>query len=269
MNDSNRGRDVLMGTASPGLRRRLMAGLVAASVVALAGVAPAEQAWVRRAKVLFDNDEYGKVIELAEPHRKQTVGVMFLAFSHLQEYVFNGTKYDKEMFKSFKLQLEKRLTSKDIDDLIYFVDRNDKPEVVKEARRLSKVTFKNIKQVDEVPKLVKVLSSTDEGTRELALSSIKEIIERRRKYVDKGGTLRATDIQVMGSSKLIVPLLDRIEEKNAARTLVMVEEPVLEYLPRYDGQAYVKLDVDINKKITKRKQKYPESNWYSAVGKTR
>lgn len=247
------------------------ASLVAVSLSLLllsAGAAHA-QAWVSKAKRLFENDEYEQVIEIAEPHRKQTIGAMFLAFSHLQEYIFNGTKYDQEMFKSFKLQLEKKLTANDIDDLIYFVNQNDKPEVVKEARRLSGVAFKNIKQIEDVPKLVKFLDSTDEGSRKLALKTIKNIIQPKRKYVDKGGTLRAKDIKVMGSGKLIVPLLKRIEQKDAFRTLVMIEEPVLPYLSKYDGPEYTKLDVDINKAIAKRRQKYPDSNWYSAVGKQR
>lgn len=250
-------------------RRWVGAGVATLLVAGLAGMAHAEAAWIVKAKKLFDNDEYQQVIELAEPHRKENIGAMFLAFSHLQENIFNGTKYDKEMFKQFKLQLEAKTTADDIDDLLYFVNRNDKPEVVKEARRLASVTFKNIKQIEDVPKLVKFLGSTDEDARRLALSSIKRIIQPKRKYVDKGGTLRAKDIHVMGSSKLIVPLLDRVEEKDAYRTLVMIEEPVLPYLAKYDGPTYSKLDVDINKAISKRKDKFPDSNWYSAVGKVR
>jgi hypothetical protein len=261
--------DHVRTTARNRIQARIVAALCAAALLTVAGAAHAQQAWVSRAKVLFENDEYEQVIEIAEPHRKQTIGAMFLAFSHLQEFIFNGTKYDKEMFKSFKLQLEKKLTANDIDDLIYFVDRNDKPEVVKEARRLSGVAFKNIKQIEDVPKLVKFLGSTDEGSRKLALSSIKRIIQPKRKYVEKGGTLRAKDIKVMGSSKLIVPLLDRIELKDAFKTLVMIEEPVLKFLSKYEGPEITKLDVAINKAIAKRKQKYPDSNWYSAVGKER
>jgi len=248
-----------------------LAALAAGALViaGVAGAAGADAAWVSKAKKLFENDEYQQVIEIAEPHRKENIGAMFLAFSHLQENIFNGTKYDKEMFKQFKLQLEAKTTADDIDDLLYFVNRNDKPEVVKEARRLSGVAFKNIKQIEDVPKLVKFLGSTDEEARKLALSSIYRIIEPKRKYVEKGGTLRGKDIQVMGSSKLIVPLLDRVEVKEAYRTLVMIEEPVLQHLGKYDGPQYSKLDVDINKAIGKRKQKFPESNWYSAVGKKR
>jgi len=236
---------------------------------ALASPVMAASAWVKKAKKLFENDEYTEVIELAEPHRKENLGAMFLAFSHLQEFIFNGTKYDKEKFKNYKLYLEAKLTAGDIDDLLYFVNLGDKPEVVRESRRLSASTFKNIQQIEDVPKLVKFLGSNDEQSRKLALSSIKRIIELKRKYVEKGGTLREKDVKIMGSSRLITPLLEQVPEKDAARTLILIEEPVLKYIGKYIGPDYVKLDEQINKAMAKRVSKYPDSNWYSAVGKVR
>lgn len=254
-------------------RRRALTLTAVAALLASTGLASVAQAqdagWVRKAKQLFENDEYKQVIELAEPQRKTNLGAMFLTFSHLQEFIFNGTKFDKEMSKQFKLQLEAKMTADDIDDLLYFVNLNDKPEVVKEARRLSGVAFKNISQIEDVPKLVTFLSSSDPGARKLALSSIKRIIEPKRKYVSKAGTLRPVDVSVMGSQRLIVPLLDRVDESDAFRTLVLIEEPVLPHLAKYEGPLYGKLDVEINKAIQERKKKFPESNWYSAVGKTR
>jgi hypothetical protein len=249
--------------------RRLSWVLVGSILLSGVAVAQSEKAWVQKARTLFENDEYQAVIELVEPYRKDTVGAMFLTFSYLQESIFNGTRYDKEMYKQFKLQVEAKITADQIPDLLYFVDLADKPEVVKEARRLSAAAFKNISQIEDVPKLVTFLSSGDEGARKLALSSIKRIIEPKRDYVEKGGTLRAKDIQVMGSPRLIVPLLDRLSEKDAFRTLVLIEEPVLTHLPRYEGPNYTELDVEINKAIAERREKYPQSNWYSAVGKTR
>ena len=255
------------------LRRRAMALVAAVALLGslgLVGTAQAQDAgWVRQAKQLFENDEYKQVIEIAEPHRKENIGAMFLTFSHLQEFIFNGTKFDKEMAKQFKLQLEAKMTADDIDDLLYFVNLNDKPEVVKEARRLSGVAFKNISQIEDVPKLVTFLGSSDPGARKLALSSIKRIVEPKRKYVNQAGTLRPVDVSVMGSQKLIVPLLDRVDESDAYRTLVMIEEPVLQHLAKYEGPLYGKLDIEINKAIQQRKKKFPESNWYSAVGKSR
>jgi len=235
----------------------------------MASPAMAAPSWVKKAKKLFENDEYTDVIELVEAHRKDNLAAMFLAFSHLQEFIFNGTRYDKEKFKNYKLYLEAKLTADDIDDLLYFVNLDDKPEVVREARRLSSSTFKNIKQIEDVPKLVKFLKASDEESRRLALSSIKRIIELKRKYVAKGGTLREKDVKVMGSPRLITPLLEQIEEKEARRTLVMLEEPVLKYIGKYMGPRYIDVEESINKAMAKRVSKYPDSNWYSAVGKVR
>ena len=102
MGDSKRG-DSMKTTIRNHLGGRLLAALTLVSLLALAGAANAQDAWVRKAKSLFENDEYKQVIELAEPHRKTNIGAMFLTFSHLQEFIFNGTKYDKEMSKQFKL----------------------------------------------------------------------------------------------------------------------------------------------------------------------
>jgi hypothetical protein len=251
--------------------RHIAIFLIALAAVGLStSAALAASAWETKAKKLFENDEYTDVIELAEPHRKDNLGAMFLAFSHLQEFIFNGTKYDKEKFKNYKLYLEAKLTAVDIDDLLYFVNLDDKPEVVREARRLSSSTFKNIKQIEDVPKLVKFLKSNDEESRKLALSSIKRIVELKRKYVDKGGTLRDKDVKIMGSSRLIIPLLEQAaDEKDARRTLVLIEEPVLKYIGKYVGPQYVDIEESITKAMTKRVSKYPDSNWYSAVGKVR
>ena len=76
---------------------------------AVTSLAFGAEAWVSKAKRQFENDEYTTVIEIAEPHRKKNIGAMFLAFSHLQEYIFNGTKYDSEKFKNYKHYLEAKL----------------------------------------------------------------------------------------------------------------------------------------------------------------
>jgi hypothetical protein len=242
----------------------LMAWVLLFSFVATTAFAQA--AWVKKAKKLFEEDEYAACIEVAENHDDENIGTMFLAFSYLQEGLLNNSKAEKERFKTYKKQLVNRVSADDVADLLYFVNLNDKPEVVSEARKLSKQAFKNITQIEEVPKLVTFLSASDEDSRKLALSSIKRILEPKRKYVSKGGTLRKKDIRVMGSKRLIIPLLERVDAKDAQKSLILIEEPVLEYTGTYSGEAVTKLEEKINKAITKRKEKYPESNWYSAVG---
>jgi len=242
-----------------------MAWVLLFSVFATTAFA-AQAGWIQKAKKLFEDDEYDACIEVAENHDDENIGTMFLAFSYLQEGLLNNSKAEKERFKTYKKQLVNRVSADDVADLLYFVNLNDKPEVVAEARKLSKQAFKNITQIEEVPKLVTFLSASDEDSRKLALSSIKRILEPKRKYVSKGGTLRKKDIRVMGSKRLIIPLLERVDAKDAQKSLILIEEPVLEYTGTYSGEAVTKLEEKINKSITKRKEKYPESNWYSAVG---
>ena len=227
------------------------------------------QPWLANAKKLFENDEYKKVIEATENYKKENLALMFLAFSHLQENVFNQTKYDEEKFKAYKIMLEAKLNVNDISNLLYFVNLSDKPRVVKESRNLAKKTFESIKAVEDVPKLITFLNATDKEARKYALTAIKKILEPKRSYVNEGGTMRAQDIQVMGSKELITSLLENIVEGDARKSLELIEEPVLQYSPTYAGIETTKLETTINSDIGKRKKKFPDSNWYSATGKKR
>lgn len=225
--------------------------------------------WEPKAKKLFEDDEYEKCIEITEAYKKDNQATMFLAFSHLQENVFNGAKYDKEKFKAYTTRLEAKLGIDDMSDLLYFVKLDDKPYVVKEARSLAKVVFKNINDIDDVPKLVSFLNVKDEDTRKLALASIQRILKPKRDYVKKGGTLRSKDIKIMGSESLIVALLEQVELSKAKASLQLIEEPVLKHTGNFSSVVVSKLETSINSKIAARQKKYPKSNWYSAVGKER
>ena len=93
------------------------------------------QGWITTGKRLFENDEYQKCITLAEKHKKNHLAIMLLAFSHLQENIFNNTKYDQEKYKGYRNMLEAKLGTKDVHNLLYFINLNDKPKVVEEARK--------------------------------------------------------------------------------------------------------------------------------------
>jgi hypothetical protein len=238
-------------------------------VVLLSALSTQAFAWQSKAKKLFEDDEYEACIELTEKYKKNNQANMFLAFSHLQENVFNKTKYDKEKFKAYNMRLEAKLGINDIDELLYFVGLSDKPYVVKEARSLAKKVFKNISDIDDVPKLVSFLKVEDEDTRKLALSSIKRILKPKRDYVKKGGTLREKDYDVMRSKTLIKALVGQLPLGDAKSALVLVEEPALPYLSEAASVESAALEAKINKAIASRQKKYPESNWHSAVGKKR
>ncbi len=234
----------------------------------IAGSASA-QSWVANAKKLFENDEYQKVISQMENIKKDNLATMFLAFSHLQEYVFNKTKFDQEKFKAYKIMLEAKLNANDIDNFLYFVNLSDKPMVVKEARHFTKKAFDSIRQIEDVPKLITFLNSSDKESRKLAMAAISKILASKRKYVKDGGTLRSKDVETMGSKQLITALLENIQESEAKTSLELIEEPVLQFLDQFESVETAKLETQINKDIASRKKKYPDSNWYSATGKTR
>jgi len=229
-------------------------------------------AWENDAKTLFGKDEYQKVIDIATEHKKNTenrIGLMLLAFSHLQLYEFNGTKSDKKSFKNYMDLLEDYVNANHLDDIKYFVAQTDKPEVVDEARGLLKKAFKNISHIEEAPLILDFLTADDEKTRKLAASALENMISVKRKYVLKGGTLREKDIVIMQDEKLIRALLENIKISDALNALKYIEQPVLQYLADYEGKKITKLEEKINKAIAKREKKYPNSNWYSATGKVR
>lgn len=229
-------------------------------------------AWEKNAKSLFDKDEYHQVIDIAGDHKKDKkskMGLMMLAFSHLQLYEFNGTKSDKKSFNNYMELLEDYVNADHLEDIKFFISQTDKPEVVKESRNLLKRAFKNISRIEQAPLVVDFLKSEDEKTRKLASAAIKSMMVIKRKYVQKGGTLRDKDITIMKDEKLIRALLENVKDSNASKALEQIEEPVLSYISDYEGKKVISLEKKINKAIAKRTKKYPDSNWYSATGDTR
>jgi len=85
---------------------------------------------------------------------------------------------------------------------------SDHPCVVEDARNLAEKGFKNINDIDDVPKLFSFLKVDDEDTGKLAVSSIQRILKPKRAYVSKGGTLREKDIAVMNSKAVIIALIE-------------------------------------------------------------
>lgn len=229
-------------------------------------------AWESGAKKLFEDDEYEQVIDIAKDHKKSKeskLGLMFLTFSHLQKYELNNTKSDKTQYKNYLEVLEDKVTVTSLDNIQYFIELSDKPEVVKVAQKVLKQAFKNINEAKYISKLVGFVKSDNKKTRKLALKTINRLMKPKRKYVLKGGTLRDEDILPMQDEALIRALLDQAKDSKARDILVMIERPVLAYIADYEGKAIAKIQKKILKAIAKREKKYPDSSWYSATGKVK
>ncbi len=223
-------------------------------------------AWQDDAKRYFELDEYQKCIDIAKPHQNENLGLMLLTFSHLQRYSFNDTKADKKQFKSLLSLLKDKVDAGDLDDIHYFIGQRTRPYVVKHANKLLKEAFGNISDISMLPKVYKFLRTEDNKTKKLVFKTVVRVLKPKRKYVRDGGTLRRKDIEVFSDASLIRGLLDNISESKARSSLLMIEEPVLQYLPEYSGKYAIKLESKITKAMQKRKKKYPQSTWYSATG---
>lgn len=240
----------------------------------LAQMAPADAAltggWAVKARQLFEQDEYERVIRIAKPHRKSTTGKLFLAFSYLQHGIYTNSKVNKKRSKDYIDILKEGVSLRFFDDVAFFTNQRDKPSVVKAARKLLTQAFKNIDNVSDVPQVLKFLRSPDPKIQQLASKTCTRVLKPLRTVVTKGGTLRKKDIQIMRSPRVIRALLSTIDTAKTTNCLKLIEEPVLKYTSRYsDNPLVVKLEQKINGLVQKRQKKYPDSNWYSAIGKQR
>jgi len=223
------------------------------------------------AKDAFDYGEYEKTIELVtqeKNYKSDISNVMLIAFSNLQLYEFTKFKHYKNEYKLNYDLIVAKAGVDDLEKILFFVNSQDKPVVVKSSRKLTKTIFKNLYKVDDIPKLLPFTVSSDEEVKKYAFDAIHTILKPKRDIVNKGGTMRPKDIRYFSDKKLISALVENLGEPKAKKILEVIEEPALEHLMAEGGTAGSKISASINKKIQKRKKKYPSSNWYSATGKT-
>ena len=226
--------------------------------------------WAIKARQLFEQDEYDQVIKIAKAHKKEMAGTMFLAFSHMQNGFYNNSAEDKAQSKTYINLLKERISVDHLDDMSFFTDQPDKPDVVKSAKMLLGQAFKNIVIIDELPKVLKFMKSPNPDVQKLAANTCTRLVKPLRQVVNKGGTMRKKDIRILSNEKNLRLLLGSVDTANSSNCLKLIEEPVLKYTSSYaNSLKTVKLEKDITTAVNKRLKKYPNSNWYSAFGKKR
>lgn len=254
------------------LKKVLLAVLFIAFSTGFVNVAYAAKTggWAVQARQLFEQDEYDQVINIAKTHKKEMVGTMFLAFAHMQNGLYNNSASDKTQSKNYVALLKEKISVDHLDDLSFFTDLRDKPEVVKSSKMLLTQGFKNIQMIEELPKVLMFLESPNPDVQKLAGATCTRLVNPLRTVVNKGGTLRKKDIEILSSEKNIRKLLGSIDTANTDKCLKLIEQPVLKYTQSYsDSLKIARLEQDINKAVAGRVKKFPNSNWYSAIGKIR
>ncbi len=221
------------------------------------------------AKRLFDNGQYDECIQRLKsiPDRKQRGNVMLLAYSNYQLYNFTKQKtFDKEYQSLYDALLEKT-DVEDLKSILFFVNSSDKPAVVESSREMLKEIFENLHKIDDVVKILPFASSTDKETREYAFDAMKRIMEPIREVVKKGGTMRPIDLVYFQNKDVIKAAIENVNIKAARKTLVLIEEPALEFLADATSSELKDVSEDISDAVNDRKKEYPNSLWYSATGK--
>jgi len=255
----------------PTCRRRIARFTLALVLIALPLSAQAAETWLSQAQGLFEADEYERTIKVVKPHSKDEDmdANLFLMFSNLQMYQYTRAKYYQTRYRGIREWVEAKATLNSLPRILYFGEQNDKPEVVKTARRVAGQVIAATYRIEDVPNLVSFASSHDPGMQKLAYKAVRRILKNPRTVVKKGGNMRAKDIKIMQDPKLIAALVNGMDISDAAAALVLIEEPALEELGLSANPKALKLEGKIVSAISKREKKYPNSVWHSATGKTR
>ncbi len=222
------------------------------------------------AKKLFDNGQYDECIHRVKSlpdFRKQRSNVMLLAYSNYQLYNFTKQgKFDDEYQSLYDVLIEKANVD-DLKSVQFLVNSSDKPAVVESSRDILQKIFDDLHKIDDIVKILPFASSTDKETRENAFEAMKRIMEPIREIVKKGGTMRPIDLAYFQNKDVIKAAVENIDISAAKKTLVLIEEPALDFLANASSAELKDVSEDISEAVSDRKKDYPNSSWYSATGK--
>jgi hypothetical protein len=192
---------------------------------------------------------------------------MLLAYSNYQLYNFTKQgKFDDE-YQSFYDVLIEKASVDDLKSVQFLVNSSDKPVVVESSRDILQKIFDNLHKIDDIVKILPFASSSDKETRKYAFDAMKRIMEPIREIVKNGGTMRPIDLVYFQNKDVIKAAVENIDISAARKTLVLIEEPALDFLANANSPELKDLSEDISEAVSDRKKDYPNSSWYSATGK--
>lgn len=230
----------------------------------------AEESYRELAMNAFKENEFDQAVELCKGHEEELFAKLCIAFCHTEKYALYKNKLDKEKADAILKVLQKMVSVENVDEIAEFTKAKDKPVSIKEARKLMSIAFKNIRSADNARLLIKYLSPEyAEDINKMALDSLVKYLSVQRNYVNKGGTLPLKERELLQSPEFIQPLVNLINsDARAIKCLILIEEPAISYLEQAPpGEAVTKALLGIEKAKANRLKKYPQSNWYSAIGK--
>ena len=219
----------------------------------------------------YAKHEFDKAIDACKDN-KDNFSRMVAALAYAERFGLYKNSEDKVQKNAYLNILQEIVTLKDLAEIERLLSVTGNPFGFKEAEKLLKKAFANVKTTDDVLIAADFLSSErDPDHNHKALVSIANFLKQVRNYVNKGGTMPSNERELFTDENLIAPLVDILglkeNSRQALRCLVLIEEPALPYL---EAETVTKSISDtivaVRKAMAKRQKKFLNSTWYSAAG---
>ena len=219
----------------------------------------------------YVNHEFDLAIEACKD-KKDNFSRMIAALAYAERFRLYKNSADKAQKKAFMNILEEVISLKDLADIERVTAVKGNPFGSKEAKKLLKRAFANLRTTEDVLIAADFLNKgRDPSHNKIALDAIAKFLKQIRSYVNKGGTMPTKEKELFTDDRVIIAIVDLLEIKenvrSAKKCLTLIEEPALEYLEdRPINTSISDTIVAIRKATTKRQKKYPHSTWFSATG---
>ena len=219
----------------------------------------------------YAKHEFDKAIEECKDD-KDNFSRMVAALAHAERFGIYKNSADKVQKNAYLNILHEVVTLQDLAEIERLVSVTGNPFGYKEAERLLKKAFANVKTSEDVLIAADFLKAgRNPSHNHKALVAINNFLKQVRNYVNKGGTMPSGERDLFTDEHLILPLVNMLtiseNSRQALRCLVLIEEPALSSV---EGATITKsisnTIVAIRKAVAKRQKKYPSSTWYSAAG---
>lgn len=204
--------------------------------------------------------------------QKTDVEAVFLrALVHREKYELFRLKEDRQRYKYLTEILKTDLSVTDLPMLIHYSSVVAKPKGSELAVDLIKAALDKPISPENC-RTIAALSEDPEsslGGRKEMLSAVRKYSKNVREYVEGGGRMPPDVVILFSDKTFLVSIMSNIDEKYLEGVVIdileNIQDPALSVLAEY-GQStgVLKATAAVKKKIAKRIEKYPKSEWYTA-----
>ena len=239
--------------------------------IMLTSISPNLLASAEQALAFYKDHEFDQAIDACED-KKDNFSRMVAAVSYAERFGIYKNSADKAQKKAYMNILEEIISLEDLADIERVIAVQGNPFGQKEAEKLLKRAFANLRTTEDVLIALEFLNAErNPDHNKTAMNAILKFLKRIRTYVSKGGTMPSAEKKLFTNQRLIESLVNLLDIKESSRLakncLVLIEEPALEFLEEKPLTPSISdAIVAVRKAMGKRLKKFPRSTWSSAAG---